>query len=194
MQNKKTNRINLANQLSFAMLGAMAFILMQFSFPIIPAFPYLKMDLSDTIVVIAAFIYGPIGAIVIALIKSLLDFLLKGANFMTLIGDIAAFAASISFALPIYYFLKNKMTGVRKVIAFILGTISLTIVLAILNYFFITPIYISLAGFKISGSLLNYVLATIIPFNLLKGTILSIITYLLMKTLLPTIKHYLSRH
>lgn len=185
----------LKREVTFAMLGAMAFIIMQFSFPIIPAFPYLKMDLSDIIVVMTTFLYGPIGGTVIALIKAFLDFLLKGANFMTLIGDIAAFAASVSFALPIYYFIKNKkQTGLNKFLSLLLGTLVLTVVLAILNYFLVTPIYISLAGFKLSSSLLNYVLLTIVPFNLVKGLVLSIVTWIIFKTAMPILSKYILHH
>lgn len=185
---------SLSTQISWAMLGAMAFVVMQFAFPILPAFPYLKMDLSDIIVAAAAMIYGPVGAAVIALIKATLDFLIKGANPMTLVGDIAAFAASVSFALPLYYMTKKKLNFANKIIGLVLGTLVLTVVLSVLNYFIITPLYITLAGFKLSTSLLNYILFTIVPFNLVKGLVLSLATFALMSAVIPILKRYSKRN
>ncbi|APT19166.1 hypothetical protein FC62_GL000250 [Amylolactobacillus amylotrophicus DSM 20534] len=188
---KKNSRLSV--QISWAMLGAMAFILMQFSFPIIPAFPYLKMDLSDVIVAVSAMIYGPLGATLIALIKATLDFLIKGANLMSLVGDVAAFAASVSFALPLYYLTKKNKTFFTKIAGLVAGTLMLTFVLSVLNYVIVTPLYISLAGFKLTTSLLNYILFTIIPFNLVKGLVLSIATFILMSSLVPILQRYLNR-
>lgn len=194
MQQKSTTKHGaLSKQISWAILGAMAFILMQFEFPIIPALPYLKMDLSDVIVTLSAFIVGPVGAVCIALVKAGLDFFIKGANLMTLVGDVAAFSASISFALPVYYVLKDRVFDkkiVRKILGFIAGTLVLTLVLSVLNYFVITPMYITLAGFKLSMSLMNYILYAVVPFNLVKGLILSIVSGLLFVSVLPVLKKY----
>ena len=56
---------NLSKGIKIALLGAMASILMFFDFPIIPAFSWLKIDLSEIPVLIGAFAFGPISGIII---------------------------------------------------------------------------------------------------------------------------------
>ncbi|MEO2873773.1 ECF transporter S component, partial [Lacticaseibacillus paracasei] len=54
-----------------ALLAAIGYVLMMFSFPIIPAFPFLKLDLSDLVVLLGGLLYGPAGGIGVAFIRSL---------------------------------------------------------------------------------------------------------------------------
>lgn len=48
--------------------------------------------------------------------------------------------------------------------------------------------YISLMGFKLNSSLLTYIVSAIVPFNLIKGLINSIVVLILAKTLLPVLE------
>src|SRR5699024_5332882 len=61
----------------FAALGT---ILMFFEFPILIWLPFLKVDLSDVVTMIGTFAYGPVGGILIALIKSLVHVLVTGSG------------------------------------------------------------------------------------------------------------------
>ena len=54
-------------------------------------------------------------------------------------------------------------------------TVVLTLVMSVLNYFVITPLYINLTGFKLSFSLLDSVLYTVTPFNIIKGLFIGIV-------------------
>ena len=49
-----------------ACLGALAFILMMFEFPIIPVASYLKIDFSDIPVLLGGYLYGPLAGVVVA--------------------------------------------------------------------------------------------------------------------------------
>ena len=113
-----------------AMLGAISFIVMFFEFPIILAFPFLKIDFSDVIVLLGTFIYGPIGGIGVAVIRSLLHFIMTGASLPSLVGDFAGVTASIFYLLPFYY-LFNRQQSVRwgQVIAGTVSSLSMTIVM-----------------------------------------------------------------
>lgn len=55
-----------------ACLGALAFILMMFEFPIIPVASYLKIDFSDIPVLLGGYLYGPLAGVVVAFIKCFL--------------------------------------------------------------------------------------------------------------------------
>ena len=70
--NKTEKRVNVRYLTVTAMLSAVAYILMflDFSVPFMPAF--IKMDLSDLPALIGTFATGPVGGILIALIKNIL--------------------------------------------------------------------------------------------------------------------------
>ena len=65
--NNKTSKL-----IKISLLSAIALILMYFDFPVIPIFPWLKIDLSDVPALLGAFGFGPIVGILIELIKNLL--------------------------------------------------------------------------------------------------------------------------
>ena len=126
-----------------AMLGAISFIVMFFEFPIILAFPFLKIDFSDVIVLLGTFIYGPIGGIGVAVIRSLLHFIMTGASLPSLVGDFAGVMASIFYLLPFYYlFNRQKSVLWGQVIAGTVSSISMTIVMCLANWLIhLTDVY-----------------------------------------------------
>lgn len=69
---------SISNWLAYAMIGAIAFVVMKFEFPIMPGVSFLKMDFSDVIVVITTFVFGPVGGTMVALIKCLLSLIFSG--------------------------------------------------------------------------------------------------------------------
>src|SRR5699024_12711643 len=87
------------------------------------------------------------------------------------------------FRSPIYYIIINKtLTLGRKFFAGLVATISLTVMLGILNYFFVLPAYLTVMGFDISsvtGSMRNYIIYFLIPFNIIKGGLVSSIIFIM---------------
>jgi riboflavin transporter FmnP len=196
MQNKSTakNKAGLSSWLAWAIIAALAFLVMKFEFPLIPMIPYLKMDFSDVIIVLSTFIFGPLGGTMVALFKCLLSYLISGANILSLVGDLAAFFASMSFALPIYYISKrDEKSNGRKIWGIVVGIICLTIVMSVLNAFVLTPMYIKFSGFKLQAGMLNYIFTAIVPFNLAKGLVNGILVFILMKTVMPQLEKYAAR-
>ncbi|HEY8364252.1 MAG TPA: hypothetical protein VIK84_01660, partial [Haloplasmataceae bacterium] len=56
-----------------------------------------------------------------------------------------------------------------------IGTISLTLLLTILNYLWLTPLYLDLLGAPLPDNMIKFVAEAYAPFNFAKGTILSIL-------------------
>ena len=54
---------NLNKMIKISLLAAIAVVLMYFDFPIIPAFPWLKIDLSEVPALMGGFAYGPVAGI-----------------------------------------------------------------------------------------------------------------------------------
>ncbi|MEJ6348385.1 ECF transporter S component [Holzapfeliella sp. He02] len=173
-----------------ALFGAVSLILMQFEFPIIPAFPYLKFDFSDIMVVIGGALFGPVGAILTAVIKVVLNFILFGGNVISLIGMSSSLLASLAFTLPLIMTLKKQNT-IGWIKSGVLSVLSLTVFLSLGNLLIFTPLYINLLNFQLGTSLLTYVLTVVVPFNLLKGVILTITSVIVYQLVIPRLKRML---
>lgn len=182
-----------------AIVGALSFILMFIGFPIIPALPYLKVDFSLVPILLVAFTAGPKKAVAASLIANVLHYMSTGGEMGFPIGDATAFIATIAYIFPIYYLLKDQITSVhpghtsikemnwgRTITAYVIATLSLTVVMTFLNYFVITPFYMQVMNFDI-GNMQTYILAGIIPFNLIKGVLVSVLAHFVLVQTLSTL-------
>ena len=86
--------LRLQKMTAVAVAAAMGLILQLIAFPILPMFPFLKLDFSDIPVLINMFIFGPLTGIATAFIRSLLHLTMTGFSIDNLIGDFASFFAS----------------------------------------------------------------------------------------------------
>lgn len=190
MKNTSTLRL-----VTTAIMGAIAFVLMAFAFPIIPAVPFLKVDFSDLAVALATFLFGPVVGTLTTLIRVILHYFQTGGDMGYPVGEIASFFASLAFIFPIYYgtrkttHLPAKQAFVKRVFAYLYGTIGLTIVMTILNFVLLLPFYLAVMGLKITdfgvANINQYILYAVIPFNLLKGVLVSIGIELIVQRVYP---------
>ncbi|EMG29110.1 Riboflavin transporter FmnP [Listeria fleischmannii 1991] len=156
---------------SIAVLGTLAFVIMLLQFPILPSAPFLKLDFSDIPALIGGLMFGPLAIILIELIKNVLEFIVSGSPVGVPIGEITNFLSGICFTLPIYYLFRHFRETKGLIFATAVGTICLTVVISIFNYFVLLPFYIKLGGLPASTDVFGLVVTTIVPFNLLKGGI-----------------------
>lgn len=182
--------LKLQKMTAVAVCAAMGLILQFIAFPIVPMFPFLKVDFSDIPVIINMFIFGPVAGIATAFVRSLLHLTLTGFSVNNLIGDVASFLATTIFTLPVYYlFKKEKHNMANKFFGVSLGIILMTVFMSIANYFVITPLYLAAfglsAGQMLGMSLGRYVLVGIVPFNLIKGVLVSAAFIVLHAKLVP---------
>lgn len=173
---KKTKKINVKAYVSIGMLSSIAYLLMLLNFPL-PLFPnFLFVDFSDIPALIAALIFGPVAGILVELFKNVLNYLATGSQTGIPVGHIANFLAGIVFVLPTYYVYNRLKTKKGMTLALIAGTVIMAVVMSILNYVIILPAYTVLMGFP---DMRNLVVPAILPFNLLKGIMMSVIFMLL---------------
>lgn len=154
-----------------AMIGALSFVLMWFGFPIIPAAPYLKFEPSDVPLMLATIAYGPVAGIMALTIKNLMYFLLHGSN---IFGIFMNFCASATFLL-VGYFVNKKMNFAVSGGA---GAIAMALVMIPLNMI-IVPLEFGLPLEKVQALLLP----VYIPFNLIKGSLNTVLFILLWSVL-----------
>lgn len=157
-----------------AMLAALGYVLMMVSFPIPFLPPYMKVDFSDIPALLGMFLYGPWAGVGIALIRNLLHFITSGDATGLPIGEFANFVSCLAYALPIYWLMKRSTSMKRMVVAGILGTLSLSVVMSVLNWFVLTPLYANLLGMSF-GPIQTVVLFGVLPFNLIKGVLMSVV-------------------
>ena len=183
------NSSKLHKLVGVAALAGLGFILMSFEVPIIPAFPFLKLDASDLVILIGVLIYGFSGGVEVAVIRSLLHFIVTGASVVNLIGDTASVLASIAFVAPLAIMIHKHYDWKRAAIGLGIGVIALTVVMSVLNYLIIMPMYMAAFGLNIHMSTLRYVLIGVVPFNLIKGVVLTGLFLVLARMLSPWLAH-----
>ncbi|MDR6122538.1 riboflavin transporter FmnP [Bacillus sp. SLBN-46] len=173
---KKTKKMNVKAYVSIGMLSSIAYLLMLLNFPL-PLFPnFLFVDFSDIPALIAALIFGPIAGILVEFFKNVLNYLATGSQTGIPVGHIANFLAGIVFVLPTYYVYNKLKTKKGMTLALVVGTITMAVIMSILNYIIILPAYTVLMGFP---DMRNLVVPAILPFNILKGVMMSFIFMLL---------------
>lgn len=172
MIDKRTKKMTV-----IGILAAVAWVISQFSFPLLYWAPFLKIDFSDIPILLGMYVFGPLSGVAIAAIRSLLSYISTGGEAGFPIGDTTAFVASMSMSLPIYYMLRSKkVTKQKSIIAGGLATISLTTVMAVLNWLMVAPLYVKIMGFSV-GPMREYLTLSVIPFNLIKGVIVSFVFF-----------------
>lgn len=80
-----------------SLLAGMAFLLLKLDFLFCQRSLWMKLDFSDIPILIGTLIYGPISGIIIAFIRSLLNYVMSGADLGSLIGNTTGFVASVLF-------------------------------------------------------------------------------------------------
>lgn len=191
MKNMKLSRM-----LFLALLGAWAIVLRMFDFPILPMAPFLKVDFSDLMVLIGMLTSGPIGAVVVAGVRDVSNYLMKGGEAGFPIGVIMSFIASMAMFLPTHFILtklKNTTLNIKFILMSITLVVGLTVSMALINYYVALPWYVLVLNFPIDN-LFSYLMAVIVPFNLIKGVILSVGQIMVIKTLIPLMKRRMVLH
>lgn len=174
-------------------LSALAFILMLFELPILPIAPYLKLDFSDLPVLIGGFIYGPTGGMMIALLKCLIHALIRGFSVGELVGVLGNLMSSFALLLPFCYVWRrhSKWPFKRQLwLGGSLATLTLVVVMALLNWLVLTPLYMALWNWKSTLPIPQLIAIAVIPFNLIKGIVVSLVFALVAIRL----KHWLLEH
>ena len=182
------------------MFSAVAAILHMLDFPVPFAPEFYKLDFGELPALIGAFAYGPVAGVMIEFCKIVLKLIFKGTS-TAFVGDLANFVIGCSFLLPpsvMYLFVKAKKTAG---VGCALGTLCMTIFGSAFNAVYLLPKFAQLYGMPETviiemGHVINpainsfttLALFAVAPLNLLKGTVISIVTMLIYKKLSPILK------
>ena len=191
----KTKLFTLRNMTKIAILTAISAVIMLFEFPLPFAPSFYELDLSEAVILMGGFAMGPLAAVMMELLKNLLNLLINGT--MTAgVGEFANFVMGCALVVPAAVIYKYKKTMKGAILALCTGVLSLVVIGAFINYFVMIPAYVALAGFPMEailnmakdvnplvGNLETMIVFAVAPFNLVKGIICSVINLLLYKRL-----------
>lgn len=179
-----------------AMLGAVAGILMNLEFPLPFLAPsFYQLDFSEVPVLIASFAMGPLAGALTELVKVLVHLVTKGTT-TAFVGDFANFIMGCAFVVPagILYRLHSVKSRSHAVMGMAAGTALAVVTACFMNAFVLLPLYGKAFGMPIEAfiemgtavhssvqSLLGFVALIIVPFNLFKYILVSVIVFFVYK-------------
>lgn len=179
---------------SLAMCGALAAVLHIFDFPLPFLAPgFYKLDFSELPVLLCAFYLGPTAGVACEALKILLKLLLKGTS-TAFVGDFANFVVGCMLVLPAAAVYLRHRSRKGAILGLALGTVVMTVFGTVFNALYLLPKFAQLYGMPMeaivaSGTAINpgirsvwsLVLLAVAPLNLIKGTLVSVLTLLLYK-------------
>lgn len=194
------NRTQIRRLTLAAMMGAVAFVLMYFSFSVPFLSPFADFDFSYLPELIGGYMLGPVGAVQIIAVKILLKLVFKGTSSM-LTGELQKFLLSCAYVLPSVLFYRRHRTRRGAAIGLIIGTIVGVCTAIFTNLFLIFPFYIKLYGMDWTAiidmcaavnpwihDLPTMVAFSIVPFNVISMTVISLIAMLVYKKISVPLK------
>lgn len=196
MQQKSTGKkMALSTLTKIALLAAVAGVLMLFEAPLWFAPSFYKLDLSELAVMVGALSMGPAAGAMIELIKILLNFVLNG-TITGGVGEFANFLIGCSFVVPAAWIYRRQRNIKGMMLGMAAGIVCMVLLGSVINYYILLPVYATVFGqplefFIQMGNALNpaivdlktFILFAVAPFNLLKGIIISALTFLLYRKL-----------
>lgn len=185
------------------LFGAIAFVLMFFSFGIPVISPFAEFDLSALPELIGGYVLGPLGAVYIILIKLLLKLLFQGSTSM-FTGEVQNLILSLSYVLPSIFFYRKHRTKKGAVIGLCVGSLISIVMAVITSLYLIFPAYIALYGMNWDGiiemcaaanpmikNIPTFVAFSVIPFNVISRLASSVIAMLVYKKISIPLKKML---
>lgn len=192
---RPTARIR-AREIAFiGLMGAVSAVLMLLRFPLPFLPPFLSFDLAGVMEIIGGFMFGPVAAFFIIVVKILLQLVMQGSlSFGT--GEVQGLILSCTYVMPallIYHFRKSKTSAAAGMAV---STVLVSVVAVFTNLYLIIPFYARLFGMTMDDivamcSAVNpavknaagMVIMGIVPFNLIKYGATSVVTFFVYKRL-----------
>lgn len=177
---------------------ALSYVLYMFvKFPL-PGFPsFLDMQISDVPALLAGFMLGPVSGAAVILIKCLLKMPFTSTACVGELGDIVI---GLALVLPAALIYKHRRTKKGAVIGLVIGIVTSTAAAVCINWAVLIPFYVKIMfdgnweillgmmrplfpDITVSSFYAYYLPLSVVPFNLLRGLISGLVTFLLYKSL-----------
>ena len=167
-----------------ALLVAVSVVLIYaIRFPLVPAAAFLEYDPADIPILIGALAYGPVAGVMLTVIASIIQGVTvsAGSGLYGIVMHIIATSTLVIVAGSIY---KVRRTKSGAILALVCGTLAMGLIMMPANHF-ITPMFTGWPTEAVDALLLPGIL----PFNLIKAGLNSIVTFLVYKTVSRYVIH-----
>ncbi len=164
--------------------------------PIVP--PIYKLDFSSLPVILGGFSLGIVPSLIILATKDVIGLFHSSSLGVGELADFVTSACMVIAAVSVY---KRNRTLKGALVALAAGTVSMVISGALVNWLVMIPFYVSVMHLPMEsiigmvGKLIPFVdtlpkliLFATVPFNLLKGVVLSVLCFLLYKRISAFLK------
>ena len=182
------------NLVKIGMLTAVATVLFFIKIPLpFIAPPFYELDFSGIAALIGGFAMGPIAGVLIEFLKNVINLIIDG-SITGGVGELSNFLTGCAYVLPaslIYKYNKNRKSALWGILT---GIIIMTVFGYYSNSLVMLPTYakalkmpievIVSMGSQIHSSIDSvgdFVLFCVVPFNLIKGVLVGIVTFLIYK-------------
>ena len=187
------------------LMGAVSAVLMLFRFPIPFMPPFMSFDLSGLMEMMGGFMFGPFAAVCIIIVKILLQLVIQG-SFSLGTGELQGFILSCSYVLPALLIYHRHKTKKMAAAGMAVGTVVVSVVAVFTNLYMIIPFYANLSGMTMNDFVgmctavnpglqivAHNAVVGILPFNLIKAGVNSVVTFIVYKRLSKLVKGIISR-
>lgn len=196
--NKKKFSISEITKISI--LGTISVLLMFIKVPLPFAPTFMEMNIAELPALIGGFAMGPLAGFLIVCIKILLNIVINGTKTFY-VGELSNLIVSSAFVLTTAFIYKHNKSKKSALLGLVVGSISMSIVATLSNYFIIFPLYAKLLKIDLNAfvgmvakinplvkSYLTLMVFSVLPFNLVKTFVTSLVTSLLYKRISPILK------
>lgn len=189
-----------------ALCSALAGMLMLVEIPLFFAPSFYELDLSELPVLFCGFFLGPVAGVICEFLKILIKLAIKSTS-TAFVGDFANFFVGCSMILPAVILYHVRKTKGSAILGLAVGTVVMTLFGSFFNAVYLLPKFSALFGMPMDAiiamgtdinpnitSVSSLVFFAVVPFNILKGCLVSFLTFLLYKRVekalfRPPLKH-----
>lgn len=167
-----------------AMFIALAVGTSYVEFPVFPSVPFLKLDFSFAVMLIAAYMFGALSGEVIIVVFTLIK--LPFSQTM-MVGELANFVMAEFFVVmpSLVYKYRRRLSTV--IVSLFVATVIISAVALFTNRFMLFPLYVGDGAAEFFSGVWYFVLC----FNLIKGVANSVVAVALYKRLKKILNKYL---
>lgn len=180
-QFKNTNKWDTRQLVTMALMCAISVLLSFIEFPLIPGVAFLKFDASNMPAMVSGFAWGPLAGISVGVVSAIIH----GIMLADFSGAIMNILIIICYVFPASFIYKKMHNWKGAIIGLVVAIITSTIAaifanLAITSFYMTTPELPFEEAYQI---VLSMIVPVILPFNLAKAAINSVLTLIVYKSI-----------
>lgn len=178
-------RMGVQQVVSIGMMGAISIVLGFFEIPLAFFAPWLKLDFAYVPMLLTGFSLGFFPGFAVLLLKNLIQ--VFQSNSM-MVGQLADMMMGCAMLLPATLVYQRMRTRKGAILGMACGVLAMVVMGVITNRYILLPAFMgdSFAAFLSDNP--GFLWVTMVPFNLVKGGSVSIITFFLYRHLAPFLR------